>query len=278
MDKKKIIITWDLDGFIGAINSTMPYNYDFSYLEKELQQVERSLKLLAEHNVKTAFAVTGFSAENGVYPYVFPELIKKIHAHGHEVASHSWRHEWVPLFSKKQVGKSLSRSKQVLENVVGDNFKLTGFVPPHNKPATWIKKGAYSLEDKGLYPLFEMGDVSSLLAVLKDNNYKWVRIAHNPFINRLKTKEFTRRQKVYNHNGILILENHYTGFDQRIIDYIETKSQPYFTISAHPMMLDFIDGRPESWENFEKFITRFANREDVSFVRPMDLLPDFGIL
>lgn len=275
--RKKIILTWDLDGFVGALNSTMPYNYGFGAIARELTCVERSLEFMKSKGVKSTFAITGFSAEEGLYPFNFPELVKEIAMQGHEVASHSWRHEWVPLFSRKQVNKSLARSKQVLEAAVEDNFKLTGFVPPHNKPATWLKKGAYSLEDKGLYPLFEMGDVSSLLAVLKENDYKWVRIAHNPFVNRFKKKEFTRMQKVYNHDGVLILENHYTGFDPRIIDYIETKDQPYFTISAHPMMLDFTDGRPESWEHFEKFIAHFANRSDIEFVRPMDILKDFGI-
>lgn len=275
--KKKIILIWDLDGFIGAINSTVPYKYNSMSHELELDWVNRSLELMAVNGIKCVFAITGFSAETGVYPYVFPDLIRAIHIQGHEIASHSWRHEWVPLFSRNQINKSLARSKQKLEEAVQSDYILTGFVPPHNKPATWIKKGAYSLEDKGLYPLFEMGDVSSLLSVLKENEYKWVRIAHNPFANRFKKKEFTRSQKVYKYEGILILENHYTGFDQRIIDYIEEKEQKYFTISAHPVMLNFKDGRPESWENFEKFIKYFANREDIKFVRPMDILKDFGI-
>lgn len=275
--KKKIILTWDLDGFIGVVNSTLPYDYNFNYLETELQCVVDSLALLKEYQVPSTFAITGYSAEKGLYPYTFPELIKNIHDLGHEVASHSWRHEWVPLFSEKQIDKSFERSKRMLEEACGGDFKLTGFVPPHNKPATWIKRGAYSLEDKGLFPLFPMGEVDNVLAVLKKNEYKWARIAYNPFINRFRAKEFTRRQRVFKHNGMLILENHYTGFDAKIIDYIEVKEQEYFTISAHPAMLDFKDGRPESWENFQKFIIHFANREDIAFVRPMDLLPDFGI-
>jgi len=275
--KKKIILTWDLDGFIGAVNSTSPYNFGYESIEKELKCVEDSLSCMAKHGVFSTFAITGFSAEEGLYPYVFPDLINRIAQEGHEVASHSWRHEWIPLFTKKQIGKSLARSKKMLESRVNPEFKLTGFVPPHNKPASWLQRGAYSLEDTGLFPLFKMGDMSSLLKLLKQEQYKWVRIAHNPFINRFRKKEFTRKQKVFNHKGILILENHYTGFDQRMIDYIESKNQEYFIISAHPVMLSFTDGRPESWENFEKFIKHFAHRKDIEFVRPMDLLKDFGI-
>lgn len=274
---KKIIITWDLDGFVGALNSTLPYNYNFDFHQLELDCVRRSLQLLEAHNVKTTFATTGFSAEQGRAPYVFPDLIREIAQRGHEVASHSWRHEWVPLFSRKQVERSLLRSKHALEAAVGNNVQLTGFVPPHNKPATWVARGAYSLEDKGLYPLFEMGDMAQLLASLRKTDYKWVRIAYNPFINRLKKKEFTRRQRVYNHKNTLILENHYTGFDPKIVDYIEQKDQEYFIISAHPVMLNFKDGRPESWEHFEAFIKHFSKRDDIAFVRPMDVLDKFGI-
>ncbi len=239
--------------------------------------MERSLALLNENQILTTYAVTGFSAERGLHPYTFPDLISKIANYGHEIASHSWRHEWIPLFSEKQVTRSLERSKMALENAVGSHYQLRGFVPPHNKPASWLKRGAYSLEDKGLYPLFKMGDLSSLIKVLSLTKYKWVRIAHNPFVNRFQKKEFTLRQRLFNHNNMLILENHYTGFDQKIIDYIEAKPQEYFTISAHPVMLDFNDGRPESWVNFEKFIAHFSNRADIEFVRPMDLLADFGI-
>lgn len=275
--KKKIILTWDLDGFVGAINSSFPYRYNSEAHLLELDFVERSLDLLMNFKVKSVFAITGFSAEKGLRPYTFPDLIKKIHSQGHEIASHSWRHEWLPLFSKKQIDKSFERSKLMLEAACGDGFKLTGFVPPHNKPATWIRRGAYSLEDKGLYPLFPMGDVDNVLNLLKKNDYKWARIAHNPFVNRFKKKEFTRKQRVFNHNGILVLENHYTGFDSRIIEYIETKEQEYFTISAHPIMLSFKDGRPESWNNFETFIKHFSNRADIEFVCPMNLLKTFDI-
>ena len=275
--KKKIFLIWDLDGFIGAINSTSPYNYSPENHNLELKCVEQSLHLMRDYGVKCTFAITGYSAEDGAHPYTFRELIKIIYGYGHEIASHSWRHEWIPLFTKKQVNKSLARSKSVLEKAIDDNYSLSGFVPPHNKPATWLGRGAYSLEDRGLYPLFEMGDMKNLLKVLKENNYKWVRIAHNPFINRIKRKEFTRRQKVYNYKGTLILENHYTGFDLKIRDYIESKDQQYFTISAHPIMLAKKDDRPEAWENFKNFIEQFSNRKDFSFVCPKDELNNFNI-
>lgn len=64
---KKIIITWDLDGFIGGINSTSPYNFDFSYLFKELDCVKRALALMHENGVSSTFAITGFQQKKGFF-------------------------------------------------------------------------------------------------------------------------------------------------------------------------------------------------------------------
>jgi peptidoglycan/xylan/chitin deacetylase (PgdA/CDA1 family) len=269
--KKKIIIIWDLDGFVGVLNSTLPYNFDSTYPEIELQFVNKALSLLEKFSIKTTFAVTGFSAESGLYPYTFPELIKEIHALGHEIASHSWRHEWIPLFTEKQVDRSLQRSKSALENTLRNDATVLGFVPPHNKPSTWLSKGAFSIGDRGIYPFFKMGDLSSLFKLLKKNNYRWIRISHKP-IWRRKNNKISLPQKVYKQDGILILQNHYCGFDQKIIDYIENKQQEYFVVSAHPVMLSFNDKRPESWENFENFIKHFSNRKDIQFIRPLDII------
>lgn len=274
---KKIIITWDLDGFIGALNATIPYNYHFEYHEKELESVRKSLRLLRENNIKTTYAITGFSAEEGQYPYTFPTLISEITQHGHEVASHSWRHEWIPLHTKTQIQKSLKRSKIALEKIVGRENSVLGFVPPHNRPATWIRKGAYSFGDRGLFPLFHLGDLSNLITLLKTESYKWIRIIRNPILSKFRRKKRIRQQKVYNHRGILVLENHYAGFDQNIIDYIEQTNQEYFTVSAHPVMLSYTDDRAASWSNLERFIRHFSNRDDIEFVTPSEILPRFGI-
>lgn len=120
--------------------------------------------------------------------------------------------------------------------------------------------------------------MSNLLKALETNQYKWVRIAYNPIINKFRKKDFARKQKVFSYNGLLILENHYTGFDSRIIDYIEHKNQEYFTISAHPIMLSFKDNRPEAWEHFERFVEHFAKSDKVQFARPKDEIQKFRIV
>jgi len=274
---KKIIITWDFDGPIGQINATYPYNFRYEDFELEMPMAEYALEKLAEYNLKTCFAITGFSAEKGVLPFNFPDFIAKIQEAGHEIASHNWKHEWVPLFKEDQIEKSFKRSKSALENAINGKQEVVGFVPPHNKPATWVRRGAYSLEDRGLWPFFEMGDLENVYLTLKKSGYKWMRIAHNPIKYKFGLGSRSKTGKVYAHNGLLILENHYTGFDKFVRDIIEESSEEYFIISAHPAMLAKEEKKKESKIHFEEFLKTFGNNPDYQFVRPMDLLKDFGI-
>ena len=164
---KKIVIIWDFDGPIGLINASYPYNFNYNNLHKEIKNAREILDILDDFQIKTCFAITGFSAEEGKFPYTFPELINEIYERGHEIASHSWRHEWSSIFQHKQIDKSLKRSKQSLENAIHNNQTISGFVPPHNRPMTWLKRGAISWGDRGIYPFFKTADNEAMVNLLK---------------------------------------------------------------------------------------------------------------
>jgi len=266
---KKIILIWDFDGAIGQINSSFPYNFNFSNLETEINNVRCSLDILDKYKIKCCFAITGFSAEEGIYPYSFPELIKEISDRGHEIASHSWKHEWSSIFQKKQIEKSLIRSKHILE--LTTRSSVIGFVPPHNRPMTWLRKGAFSLGDRGIYPLFKMADNKNIIALLMKTNYKWIRISYSNIFHKLKLSKKNITGKIYNHKNILILENHYTGFDKTVVDHILKTNHKTYTISAHPLMLSF-ENKTESLKNFEVFLETLSSEKNITFIRPCDLL------
>lgn len=269
---KKIILIWDFDGPIGQINSSYPYNFNFENFEVEISNVHYILKKLEEYNIKTCFAITGFSAEEGKYPYVFPELIAEIAKKGHEIASHSWRHEWTPIFLKNQIEKSLVRSKKSLEKAIDNKQDVVGFVPPHNRPMTWLRKGALSLGDRGIFPFFTMGDNQSLIKLLKNNNYKWIRVSYKNIFQKFKFLKRNITGKIYKTNGILIFENHYTGFDGKVVNHILNTNFATYTISAHPLMISF-ENKIESRENFENFLNiLIGSNQDIQFVLPSSLL------
>lgn len=272
ISSKKIILIWDFDGAIGQINSSYPYNFSFENFEAEIENVHYILKKLEEYNIKSCFAITGFSAEEGKYPYVFPDLINEIASNGHEIASHSWRHEWTPIFMKKQIEKSLIRSKKSLEKAINYKQDVIGFVPPHNRPMTWIRKGAFSIGDRGLFPFFKMGDTQSLIDVLGETNYKWIRIAHQNLFQKINLFKKNCTGKIYKYNKILILENHYNGFDDYVINHILNTNYPTYTISGHPLMISFLN-KVESRENFEIFLDKLTqSNQEIQFVLPSSLI------
>ncbi len=270
--RKKIILIWDYDAPIGQINATVPYNFNNNNFSKEKSNVTYALSKMNEYSVKSCFAITGFSAEVGPPPFNFPEFINEISKKGHEIASHNWKHEWVPLFTENQIRKSFARSKSALESSIEYRQDVVGFVPPHNKPATWIKRGAFSFGDRGLWPLFKMGDLGNVFNVLIDLNYKWMRISHNPIKYKIGMVKRSMTGKVYNYKGLLILENHYIGFDKKVQDYILKSNDEYFIISAHPAMLSFEEFKSESSIHFEKFLEIFAMNPEFEFIRPIDLI------
>jgi hypothetical protein len=77
---------------------------------------------------------------------------------------------------------------------------------------------------------------------------------------------------VINYKGITVLENHYTGFDDFIVQHILSTDYPTYTISAHPLMLDF-PNKKESMSNFKQFMQQLSNSDqDIEFVRPKDFV------
>jgi polysaccharide deacetylase family protein (PEP-CTERM system associated) len=77
------------------------------------RNTEKVLGILAEFSVKGTFFVLGWVAER------CPELVKKIAAEGHEVASHGYGHQRVPNQGRGEFRQDVRRSKAILEALTG---------------------------------------------------------------------------------------------------------------------------------------------------------------
>ncbi|MGB5982885.1 MAG: polysaccharide deacetylase family protein [Nonlabens sp.] len=272
MSSKKVVITWDFDGPIGIINASYPYNFHYSNLEREINNAKAILDILDEYDVKSCFAITGFSAEEGKYPYTFPEFINEIFERGHEVASHSWRHEWSSIFQLNQIDKSLKRSKESLKMAINHKQEIYGFVPPHNRPMTWLRRGAFSWGDRGVYPFFKAADNESIINLLKKNNYKWLRVSYKNIFQKIRLQSRNITGRIHHYKGIMLLENHHTGFGKKVTKHILETNYETYILSAHPLMFDFKD-KTENKENFIYLLDTLKNStQDIEFVRPIDLL------
>ncbi|MDA8995023.1 polysaccharide deacetylase family protein [Schleiferiaceae bacterium] len=266
---KKIVLIWDFDGFIGAVNSTYPYNYDHTWHNRELEWIDKALTFMKSRDIVSTFAITGFTGEAGLTPYTCPSIIDNISGLGHEIASHSWKHEWIPKFKEDQIRKSIKRSKLILESVTANRQDLVGFVPPHNRPYTWYRRCAFSFGDLDRFPLLPILDIGKLIKLLKGAGYKWLRISYRPLWRKLLG--LASIQRVYTFNGLLILQNHHNGFDREYLDYILNSDNEFYVVSCHPIMLSR-EGSVESWENFKYFVDTLLDIGDCQFIRPSDLI------
>ena len=92
------------------------------YEDQIIESITPILKLLDKHNTKATFAVLGIVAEK------YPELIKNLHASGHEIASHAYSHKTLYDLGKKEFEQEIIKSIKLLENITGE--KPIGFRAP----------------------------------------------------------------------------------------------------------------------------------------------------
>jgi len=252
------MIIWDYDSALGQINSTLPYNFRFTPIYEEIENVEYILSVAKTSDIKMTFACLGFAAEESVYPFGNPEQIRKIFDEGHEIASHSWRHEWFPLLTEKQIFKSLERSKSALEKCVGKKDIVIGFVPPHSRPMSWFKKFSFSFGDRSIFPIHKGGDIGYILKQLSLLNYKWCRVlkSYKPLWKKVYANS-NGVQFIFNkweiHEGIVCVPQHYTGFDEPARKYLEKaiEKNEALVIVGHPAALS--REKEESLLHFNKF-------------------------
>lgn len=276
----KLILIWDYDSALGQINSSMPYNFRFTPIYEEIENVEYILSSAKKADLKMTFACLGFAAEESVYPFGNSEQIRKIFDKGHEIASHSWRHEWFPLLTDKQIFKSLERSKSALEKCTSVVDSVKGFVPPHSRPMSWYKKFSYSLGDRAIYPFHKGGDIGFIIKQLSLLNYKWCRVlkSYKPVWEKVFGNS-SNHNYIFNkweiHDGIVCVPQHYTGFDEPALKYLEKaiEKNEAVVIVGHPAALS--RNKEESAVHFNNFInevSRYMNNGQLETMTVTDFI------
>ena len=111
----------------------LPFEEWSKYESRVVGNTEMILDLFEKYEVKSTFFVLGYIAEQ------FPDLIKKISALGHEIASHSYAHIDLRKVSKEKFEDDFIKSKNILEKITGK--KVQGFRAPFfsiNKNNYWV--------------------------------------------------------------------------------------------------------------------------------------------
>ena len=81
------------------------------------RNVDTILGILDERKVHATWFALGWIAER------YPELVRRIVAQGHELASHGYDHQRVTDLNREQFGQDIRRAKQLLEDIGGIEVK-----------------------------------------------------------------------------------------------------------------------------------------------------------
>ena len=91
------------------------------------------------------FGVVGRVALDGPAPEHCPEQVRRIHDEGHEVASHSMFHRFLPPLRRNDLLDDAATSRKVLEHRI--DAPVRGFIPPFNRPMHFPQRRAFSVSE-----------------------------------------------------------------------------------------------------------------------------------
>jgi len=126
-------------------------NKYFKHTEQIKDSIKPLLSLIDKYNVRATFFVSGAIVKS------YPELIKKIHDLGHEIASHGYSHHSLDYIGKNNFQKQTVKMNRLLKSII--KKKPIGFRAPFfslNRSTSWaldvLKKNGYKY-DSSLFPI-----------------------------------------------------------------------------------------------------------------------------
>lgn len=100
-------LTVDVEDWIQSV-----YDHARPMTDRFAANTERILELFAQRGVRGTFFILGLAAKHA------PDLVRRIHAAGHEIGSHGFGHQLVHTLTPDEFRADLVRSKKTLEDIV----------------------------------------------------------------------------------------------------------------------------------------------------------------
>jgi polysaccharide deacetylase family protein (PEP-CTERM system associated) len=134
-------LTIDVEDYyhVTGFESVIPRADWDSYESRVERNTLRLLDLLDAHQTKATFFVLGWVAERQ------PQLVRTIHARGHEVASHGYAHQRIYTQSPAQFRQETQRSMGLLQDTIGE--RIHGY-----------RAASYSITNESLWALDILGE------------------------------------------------------------------------------------------------------------------------
>ena len=118
MDRPVNVMTVDVEDYF-QVSAFEPYISRDSWgrLECRVERnVDRILQLFDRHGVKATFFTLGWIAER------YPQMVRRMVAQGHELASHGWSHVRVTQQDQDAFRQDIMRTKALLEDLSGQEI------------------------------------------------------------------------------------------------------------------------------------------------------------
>jgi polysaccharide deacetylase family protein (PEP-CTERM system associated) len=129
-------MTIDVEDYfqVSAFEGIAPRHRWDDFESRVCANTDRILAVFAEHDVKGTFFILGWVAERQ------PELVKRIAAGGHEIASHGYAHRLVYDLTHQAFREDVRRSKDIIESAAG-------------APVLGYRAPSYSITSRSLWAL-----------------------------------------------------------------------------------------------------------------------------
>jgi peptidoglycan/xylan/chitin deacetylase (PgdA/CDA1 family) len=178
----RLCIFWDYDTQWGADRSR-GRGGDMSYRNLEFDNTDRLLEIHAKYAIPGCFGVVGAAALPGETPYHHnPAQIRRIHESGHEVASHTMFHEWLPGLTEDALKTTLRGSKDALEQCIA--APVISFVPPYTQPFDFPARWAFSVSERREAKRHR-NDIPAMCRALGETGYRFARIQYRTLRERI---------------------------------------------------------------------------------------------
>ena len=129
-------LTIDIEDYfqVSAFEYLVGYENWDKYASRVEANTKKILDILGRYDIKATFFILGWTAKK------HQNLVKEIHATGHEIACHSYCHRLVYKLTPEEFRKDTSLAKDILEQITGTQIR--GFRAP-----------SYSITNQSLWAL-----------------------------------------------------------------------------------------------------------------------------
>ena len=105
-----------------VINCNAQNDWALTYDDGPSQPTPALLRELKRRDIKATFFVVGTQVQQN------PDILKQIHADGHEIGIHTWSHPHLTRLSNEQIITEVMYTYQIIKDLVGVSTRL--FRPP----------------------------------------------------------------------------------------------------------------------------------------------------